>query len=89
MVDSTMKFSIVFMIDEQFFLSKIEISRLNGLNTNCMENMAWVIKDLWYVFFSSTFANKDLPLDLHIELMLTVTHFTAQTDEKWPAFANI
>ncbi len=54
-----------------------------------MENVAWVIKDLWYIFFSLKIANKDFPLELHTELMLNVTHFAAQTDEKWPAFANI
>ncbi len=37
--------SIIFQIDEQFFRKKIEISRLNISNTNCMENMACVIKD--------------------------------------------
>ncbi len=59
-------------LKDNFFSSKIEISRLNSSNTNCMENMAWVIKDLWYIF-SSTIANKYFPLELHVELMLTVT----------------
>ncbi len=43
--------TIIVQIDEQSFLKKVEISRLNSSNTNCMENIAWVIKDLWYIFF--------------------------------------
>ena len=38
--------TIIFHIDEQFFEKNIEISRLNISNTNCMENVAWMIKDL-------------------------------------------
>ncbi len=41
--------TIIFQMYEQFYFCKSEISRLNILNTNCMENMAWVIKHTWYI----------------------------------------
>ncbi len=43
--------SIIFQIYEQFYFCKSENSKLNILNTNSMENMAWVIKHSWYIFF--------------------------------------
>ena len=48
--DKKRTISIIFQMDEQFYEINIEISRLNILNTNCMENMAWMIRDLWYIF---------------------------------------
>ncbi len=50
-ITGTWTLTIIFQIYEQFYFCKSENSRLNILNTNCMENMAWVIKHSWYIFF--------------------------------------
>ncbi len=46
-------------------------------------------KRLVVQFFSSTIANKDFPLELHVKLMLTTTHLAVESNEKWPAFAAL
>ena len=46
-------------------------------------------KRLVVQLFSSTIANKDSPLELHVKLMLTTTHLVVESNEKWPAFAAL
>ena len=46
-------------------------------------------KRLVVQFYSSTIANKDFLLELHVKLMLTTTHFAVQSNEKWSAFAAL
>ncbi len=65
--------AIVLLIDYQF--QKMWNSNCGTFKYQSHGKLILGDKKLWYNFFSSTIANKDFPLELHIKLMLTVTQF--------------